>query len=190
MSLAEVKAALRKEVFAKRKEAFAERAAKDGAANARLGGYLDGVKAGIVAGYRPIRTEVDPTPTMTALVMAGRRVCVPVIEAAGKPLKFREWAPGCAMTEGAFGAEIPAAGAWLEPEALIVPLVGWDRQGWRLGYGGGFYDRSLEGLRAKRPTLAIGFAYAAQEVPEAPREPTDQQLDAVVTEAEVVEIAR
>ena len=190
MSLAEAKAALRKDIFAKRKEAFAERAAKDGAANARLGAYLDGVKAGIVAGYRPIRTEIDPTPTMTALIMAGRRVCVPVIEAAGKPLKFREWAPGCAMTEGAFGAEIPAEGAWLEPEALIVPLVGWDRQGWRLGYGGGFYDRSLEGLRAKRPTLAIGFAYAAQEVPEAPREPTDQQLDAVVTEAEVMEVAR
>ncbi|MEL6792318.1 MAG: 5-formyltetrahydrofolate cyclo-ligase [Pseudomonadota bacterium] len=190
MSLAETKAALRKEVYAKRTAAHAERAAKDGAANARLSAYFDGSKARIVAGYRPIRTEVDPTPTMTALAMAGRRLCVPVIEAAGKPLKFREWTPGCEMVEGPFGAEVPATGDWLEPDALIVPLVGWDRQGWRLGYGGGFYDRSLEGLRAKRPTRAIGFAYAAQEVPEAPREPTDQQLDAMVTETETLEFAR
>ena len=190
MSLTEVKAALRKEVFAKRKAAHAERGAKDGAANARLSAFFDTVSARVIAGYRPIRTEVDPTATMTAFSLAGRRICVPVIEAAGKPLKFREWTPGCEMVEGPFGAEVPASGDWLEPEALIVPLVGWDREGWRLGYGGGFYDRSLEGLRAKRPTLATGFAYAAQEVPEAPREPTDQQLDAMVTETEVLEFAR
>ena len=142
--------------------------------------------ASIIAGYRPIRTEIDPTPAMEALHAAGARLCVPVIEAAGRPLKFREWTPGCAMEAGPFGAEVPAAGEWLEPEVLIVPLVGWDREGWRLGYGGGFYDRTLELLRAKRPTLAIGFAYAAQELDAAPREVTDQQLDAVVTETGLI----
>lgn len=187
MNLKDVKAALRKEVYAKRRAAHAERAASDGAANARLSRYFDGAAARIVAGYRPIRTEIDPTATMTALALAGRLVCVPVIEAAGKPLKFREWTPGCEMAEGAFGALIPVNGDWLEPEALIVPLVGWDREGWRLGYGGGFYDRSLERLRATRPTLAVGFAYGAQELAQAPREPTDQRLDAMVTEAEVLE---
>ena len=88
------------------------------------------------------------------------------------------------------GAAVPATGEYLEPNIVIAPLVGWDRQGWRLGYGGGFYDRSLEGLRAKHPTRAIGFAYAAQELPEAPQEPTDQQLDAIVTEDETILIDR
>ena len=86
------------------------------------------------------------------------------------------------MVPGEFGAKIPAEGAWMEPEILIVPLVAFNRRGGRLGYGGGFYDRTLEGLRAKRPTLAIGFAYAAQEDDDLPLEPTDQPLDLIVTE--------
>jgi 5-formyltetrahydrofolate cyclo-ligase len=90
------------------------------------------------------------------------------------------------MVAGAFGVPVPAGGDWLEPEVLIVPLLAWDRQGYRLGYGGGFYDRTLERLRARGPHLAVGFAFAAQEVPEVPREPTDQRLDAVVTEAGVI----
>ena len=77
---------------------------------------------------------------------------------------------------------IPAEGAWVEPEVLIVPLLAFDARGYRLGYGGGFYDRTLEALRARRPTLAVGFAFAAQEVAEVPTEPTDQRLDAIVTE--------
>ena len=77
---------------------------------------------------------------------------------------------------------IPADGAWVEPEVLIVPLVGFDGRGFRLGYGGGFYDRTLEGLKERRPTIAIGFAFAAQEMPEVPIEPTDQRLDMIVTE--------
>ena len=75
---------------------------------------------------------------------------------------------------------------FIEPEILIVPLVAFDRAGGRLGYGGGFYDRTLELLRSRRPTRAIGFAYAAQEAEALPLEPTDQPLDMVVTEAEVI----
>ena len=100
-------------------------------------------------------------------------------------LRFREWSPGCTLVEGAFKALIPAEGAWIDPEVLIVPLLAFDARGFRLGYGGGFYDRTLEGLRARRPTLAIGFAYAAQEIEAVPIEPTDQRLDAIVTEAGV-----
>nr|NIP74688.1 5-formyltetrahydrofolate cyclo-ligase [Xanthomonadales bacterium] len=86
------------------------------------------------------------------------------------------------MVDGPFGARLPAEGAWLEPQLLIVPLVAFDRQCWRLGYGGGFYDRTLERLSAERRTLAIGLAYAVQQIDEVPRDPTDQQLDGVVTE--------
>ena len=91
------------------------------------------------------------------------------------------------MEEGPFGAMIPAAGGWIVPEILIVPLVAFDRKGGRLGYGGGFYDRTLAELRASGPVLAIGFAFAAQEAEDLPLEPTDQPLDLIVTEAGVIE---
>ncbi|MEL7206400.1 MAG: 5-formyltetrahydrofolate cyclo-ligase, partial [Pseudomonadota bacterium] len=86
-----------------------------------------------------------------------------------------------------FGAEVPLVDDFFDPEILIVPLVAFDRAGGRLGYGGGFYDRTLERLRARRATLAIGFAYQAQEAESLPLEPTDQPLDMIVTEREVIE---
>jgi 5-formyltetrahydrofolate cyclo-ligase len=97
-------------------------------------------------------------------------------------LKFREWGPGVAMVAGDFGALIPAEGAWVTPQVVIVPLLAFDARGFRLGYGGGFYDRTLQGLRAKGPVLAIGFAFEAQEVDAVPIDAFDQKLDLVVTE--------
>jgi 5-formyltetrahydrofolate cyclo-ligase len=94
------------------------------------------------------------------------------------------------MVVGEFGALIPAEGAWIEPEVLIVPLVGFDARGNRLGYGGGFYDRTLEGLRAKRPTLAVGFAFSAQLLSDLPLEPTDQPLDVIITEDGLFPLSR
>jgi len=181
------KAALRKVAYAQRRAAHAEAV---GAARAARDHFLASglqASAGTISGYRPIRTELDPTPLMEALHGAGHRICVPVIEGAGLPLRFREWRPGAVMTTGAFGAEIPSEGAWLEPQLLIVPLVAFDRAGWRLGYGGGFYDRTLARLRAQRPTRAIGFAYAGQEVEAVPHDPTDQRLDEIVTEDGLIE---
>ena len=182
MDLTDTKAAMRRAAFAARKSA---QQADDGAAAAvarRL--VASGLAAGaaVVSGYRPIRTEIDPTPAMEAMREGGARLCVPVIEGKGRPLVFREWWPGCEMVEGTFGAEIPAEGAVLEPDLLLVPLLAFDALGWRLGYGGGFYDRTLEGLRQRKAVRAIGLAYAAQEVEAVPTEPTDQRLDAVVTE--------
>lgn len=181
------KAALRRAALARRKAAHqADRAAGGEAAMAARDHVLAMrllAGARTVSGYRPIRSEIDPTPLMQALHAAGHRLCVPVIEGAGLPLRFRAWQPGAEMVAGAFGAEVPARGAWLEPDLLIAPLVAFDAAGHRLGYGGGFYDRSLAQLRARRRTLAIGLAYAAQQVPAIPHEPTDQRLDAVVTEA-------
>ncbi|PSK87011.1 5-formyltetrahydrofolate cyclo-ligase [Limimaricola soesokkakensis] len=138
-----------------------------------------------IAGYMPMRSEIDPLPAMEAAA-ARARIGVPVIEGAGRPLRFREWTPGCALEEGHFGAHVPVAGEWITPEIVIVPLVAFDRQGHRLGYGGGFYDRTLERLRAAGPVTAVGFAFAAQEADEIPVEPTDQPLDLIVTETGIV----
>ena len=152
-------------------------------------GYLSEVLAGYrgvpLAGYMAMRTEIDPTPAMEEAAAHGP-VGVPVIMSAATPLRFRIWEPGCLMIAGEFGAQIPESGDWMEPEIVIVPLVAFDRNGGRLGYGGGFYDRTLEMLRVKRPTLAIGFAYEAQEDAGLPLEPTDQPLDLIVTETGVL----
>jgi len=179
-----VKTAARAAAFAARKQAFA---AGQGQAAELLADYLAAHSGKVLAGYMAMRTEIDPLAAMTA---HQGPVCVPVILGPDQPLRFREWSPGCELIKGEFGAMIPAEGAWIEPEVLIVPLVAFDARGYRLGYGGGFYDRTLEGLRAKRPTLAIGFAFAAQHLPAVPIEPTDQRLDEVMTEAGLVALIR
>lgn len=183
--IAALKSALRKELFARRKAAHAEAAAKAPEANARLLDLIGEAPGVVVSGYMPIRSEIDPRPTMTALAEAGVQLCVPVIEGREQPLTFREWTPESEMVDGPFGAAVPKRGEWLEPQILIVPLVGFDRAGSRLGYGGGFYDRTLAILREKKPVRAYGFAYAAQEA-EIPVEDVDQRIDGVVTEAEVI----
>lgn len=184
--LAGIKAAARKAAFARRKAAHE---VASGAGAGLLSEVLAGYRGVPLSGYMPIRTEIDPRPAMAEAAAHGP-VGVPVIVAPDTPLKFSRWEPGCAMTDGPFGALIPAKEDLFEPEILIVPMVAFDRWGGRLGYGGGFYDRTLELLRAKRPTLAIGFAYAAQEAEALPLEPTDQPLDMLVTETEVIEFDR
>lgn len=181
----DTKAAARAAAFARRKAAFAARAPGDGR---RLSEVLEGFRGRVLAGYMPMRTEIDCLPAMAAHVAAGQggRVCVPVIPGPAQALHFHEWTPGARMVAGAFGALIPEGGAELVPSVLIVPLLAFDRRGFRLGYGGGFYDRTLERLRARGPVTAVGFAFAAQEVAEVPTEPTDQRLDLIVTEAGII----
>ncbi len=176
MMIDEAKAAARKAAFVARKEAFAK---GQGQAAELLADVLAAHRGRALAGYMAMRTEIDPTAAMAA---HQGPVGVPVILGAGQALRFREWSPGCAMVAGEFGALIPAEGAWVEPEVVIVPLVGFDARGYRLGYGGGFYDRTLAGLRARHPVLAVGFAFAAQELPEVPIDQYDQRLDVIVTE--------
>ena len=174
---------------AARVAAFARREAAHGTADAapahaHLTASLAPHRGAVLAGYMPIHSEIDPLPVMSEWAAAGGTVGVPVIEGAGRPLRFRAWRPGAPMVPGPFGALVPATGAEVVPEVLIVPLVAFDAAGYRLGYGGGFYDRTLAGLRARGPVAAIGFAYAAQETgAPLPREATDQPLDLIVTEA-------
>ena len=171
------KAAARTAAFARRKVAFS---AGQGQAAEILADVLSAHQGKALAGYMPMRTEINPLPAMSA---HQGLVGVPVIMAAATPLKFREWGPGVAMVAGEFGALIPAEGAWVTPQVVIVPLLAFDSRGFRLGYGGCFYDRTLQGLRAKGPVLAIGFAFAAQEVDAVPTDDFDQRLDLIVTEA-------
>lgn len=180
--LAALKAAARKAAFARRKTAFETSTAVQ---SAYLSEVLAGYRGVPVAGYSPMRSEIDPLPALSETSAHGP-VGMPVIQAAATPLKFRAWHPGCTMIPGAFGATVPEVGDWIEPEIVIVPLVAFDARGGRLGYGGGFYDRTLEQLRARRATLAIGFAFAAQQASDLPLEPTDQTLDLIVTETGVL----
>lgn len=174
------KTAARKAAFARR--AQAQKAVPPGAAQDRLAALLAGYAGRVLAGYLPIGSEIDPTPVMAAYPGP---VCVPVIPAPGQALRFRAWAPGAALIEGPFGVPVPAEGDWLVPEVLIVPLLAFDARGFRLGYGGGYYDRTLENLRARGPVTAVGFAYSAQEAADLPVEATDQKLDLVVSDAGV-----
>lgn len=178
-----LKAAARKAAFARRKQARS--AVADAQATAHLIEALLPHKGKPLAGYMPIRTEVSPLAAMAALQAFGP-VGVPVIQGEGQPLNFQEWSPEAEMVEGPFGAKVPAKGDWITPEILIVPLVAFTPRAMRLGYGGGFYDRTLEGLRARGPVTAIGFAYSAQQAEHLPLEPTDQPLDMIVTEAGVL----
>ena len=195
MDLYDQKAALREAAQARRKAAHQEAQAKGGSAAATArdhflaaGLHRDGGGGGarVASGYRRIRTELDPEPLMLALIEAGCRLCVPVIEGRGLPLRFREWSPGVRMQPGPFGAQVPAEGDWLEPDLMIVPLLAFDSAGRRLGYGGGFYDRTIARLRTAGPVRAVGFGYAAQEVGEVPADETDALLDAIATEAGVI----
>ncbi|MFT6076195.1 MAG: 5-formyltetrahydrofolate cyclo-ligase [Yoonia sp.] len=175
------KAAARQAAFARREQAHQPGTATLGYLSEVLAGYR-GVP---LAGYMAMRTEIDPSYAMAEAAAYGP-VGVPVIMGAGQPLQFRLWEPDCEMIAGEFGAQIPASGAWMTPQIVVVPLVAFDRDGGRLGYGGGFYDRTLEKLRAIQPTMAIGFAYTAQEDKSLPLEATDQPLDLIVTEQGVI----
>lgn len=184
-TLADQKIAARKSAFARRKAAHGSIGA---GASALLSEVLAGHRGVPVSGYMPIRTEIDPLPAMAEAAAYGT-VGVPVIQGKGRPLLFSRWEPDAELKDGPFGALIPAVDDFFEPEIVIVPLVAFDVRGGRLGYGGGFYDRTLEMLRARRGTLAIGFAYAAQEARNLPLEPTDQCLDMIVTERDVLNVS-
>lgn len=177
-TLAAAKAALRD--AAAQRRAAAHAALGPDAATGQLAAVLAEYPGAVVSGYLPMRSEISP---LAALAGHDGALCMPVVQGRGLPLRFRAWAPGAATVRGSFGAEIPADGAWLEPAVLVVPLLAFDARGYRLGYGGGFYDRTLAGLRATgRGVRAIGLAYAAQAVASLPVGAFDQPLDLVVTE--------
>ncbi len=137
----------------------------------------------VVSGFWPIKDEIDIRPVMIQLSNEGCQLALPVVQGRGQPLLFRAWRPGDPLEAGVFGTLQPSTRREaVEPEALLVPLLACDEEGWRLGYGGGFYDRTLLGLRARRKVTAIGVGFDAQLVPEVPHGPTDQRLDWMLTD--------
>lgn len=140
-----------------------------------------------VSAYWPMRDELDPRPLMHRLAGRGHPIGLPVMAGKGRPLVFRAWRPGDALEPGGFGTQVPAPDRpEVRPRVLLVPMLAFDRTGYRLGYGGGFYDRTLAGLRADGDALAVGIAYAGQEVDDVPHDGNDQRLDWIVTEAEAI----
>ncbi len=137
----------------------------------------------IVSGFWPIKDELDIRPLLIELISQGCQVVLPVVQGKGQPLLFRAWRPGDALEAGVFGTLQPSARReTLEPQVLIVPLLACDREGWRLGYGGGFYDRTLAGLRSRRRVTAIGVGFDAQLVDDVPHGASDERLDWLLTD--------
>ena len=138
----------------------------------------------IISGFLSIGSEVDVAPTLNAMAGRGCQICLPCVIAPRTPLVFRLWKQGDALIEESFGTRAPAATATeVQPDILIVPLLSFDRAGYRLGYGGGFYDRTLEMLRKTKPVLAVGVAYSGQQVDAVLRGPYDQPLDWILMES-------
>ena len=171
------KRALRSEMT--RRRALAVDAAAQDRATAHLGALLAPLSGQALAGYLPIRSEIDPLPAMRA--HHGPQA-MPVVTGPDRALEFRRWHPDAALEKGAFGTMVPVDPGLVQPRVLIVPLLAFDARGYRLGYGGGFYDRTLQALRARGPVLAIGLAWGAQRIDEVPTEPTDEPLDIIVTD--------
>ncbi|CAA6605749.1 conserved hypothetical protein [Rhodospirillaceae bacterium LM-1] len=143
----------------------------------------------IVTGYWPVGSEMDPRPLMLALQDKGCRLALPVVVGRGEPLAFCAFNFDDALAPGLMGTPEPTADKErLDPDILLVPLLGFDKRGLRLGQGGGFYDRTLESLRRQRHVFALGIAYAAQEVASLPFLAHDQKLDAIATEQGFIKI--
>lgn len=135
----------------------------------------------IVAGYWRIKDEMDVQPILIRLMDSFQPVCLPVVLGEDMPLELRLWEQGTPLYEAGFGTLAPSELApQVEPDVILMPLLGFDARGTRLGYGGGYYDRTLEKL-TKRPRL-IGVAFAAQEIDAIPRESHDVPLDVIITE--------
>ncbi len=173
---------------AMRKRARALRAQCDPACGEQLATHV--LAAGLVppgaavSGFWPMGEEIDIRPLLHALDAAGHVVALPATPPRGRPLSFHRWRPGDALRPERFGT-VTVDGPLVVPDVLLVPLLAFDRRGHRLGYGGGYYDRTLAALRG---ALAIGCAFAAQEVDAVPAGPTDIALNAIATERGVIQI--
>jgi len=145
------------------------------------------LRPGIVAAYFPLAGESSILPLLEKLAGAGIKTALPATGRRGTPLVFRLWRPGEPTVKGKMAIEEPLPAApEIAPDLLFVPLAAFDRAGHRIGYGAGFYDRSVAGLRAKKPIWAVGVAYASQEFLEIPHDAHDESLDYVLTEQELI----
>jgi 5-formyltetrahydrofolate cyclo-ligase len=159
------------------------RARCDAALTAALGGLVP--RGGIVGFYWPIRGEYDARKFVTALLDDGARLALPVVVQKAAPVVFREWRPGAPMVPGVWNIPVPAEDIQVVPETLLIPLVGFDERRYRLGYGGGYYDRTLAAMTRK--PLAIGIGYEFSRLETIYPRPHDIPMSLIVTESRVIE---
>jgi 5-formyltetrahydrofolate cyclo-ligase len=190
-SIDELKADLRKTVFARRDAMpAAERQAAAETIAARP--FPLPIKSRvIVSGFSPIRSEINPLPLLRRLAAAGAKLALPVIAGKGKPLIMRSYAFGDPLEARTWGIREPKDDApEVDPDILIVPLVAFDRRGNRIGHGAGYYDMTIGRLRSLKPVVAVGVAYAVQQIPEVPVTERDARLDLVLTERDVFDFRK
>jgi len=185
--LTEQKTSFRKAAQARRRDLVAglDAAGCAEALAGHVGRALADRAPGTVTGYLAIGDEIDPAPALARLAREGWTVALPVVLGRGLALEFRAWEPGDALEGGPLGTRHPAAGAALRPDVLLVPMLAFDGAAMRMGWGGGFYDRTIAGLRAGGDLVAMGIAFFGQAVDTVPAGPHDAPLDAVATEAGV-----
>jgi 5-formyltetrahydrofolate cyclo-ligase len=179
----ELKGALRRDLVTRRDALPAAKRQAAGLAVADQGLPVAAAAGTAVSGFWPIRSEISPLPLMRRFADAGASLALPVIAGRAQPLVMRAWTFGAPLVAGVWGIREPPADApEVFPDIVIVPLLAFDHRGHRLGYGAGHYDRTIARLRDMKPVIAIGIAFAAQQIDEVPITPRDERLDLMLTE--------
>jgi len=185
--IASLKADLRARALAKRDALAAEARAAAAETIAARPFPLD-VAGKIVSGFMPMKSEINPLPLLRKLAEQGAKLALPAIAGRGKPLIMRAYVFGDDLARGQWDIREPKPEApEVAPDIFIVPLACFDRVGHRIGFGAGYYDMTINALRAKKKVTAIGIAFAEQEIPRVPATPRDARLDLVLTEREVID---
>jgi 5-formyltetrahydrofolate cyclo-ligase len=174
---------LRSEAKSRRQAAFDRHRNSAGETIAAHGlPFVQSLRPPVVSGFSSIDDEIDVGPLMARLSCEGAGLALPVIAGKGKPLIMRSWKPGDTLQKKTWGIAEPLPSApEVDPDVVLVPLLAFDAEGYRLGYGGGFYDRTLAKLRALKPIIAIGVAYDEQRVDVVPRGRYDEPVDWILT---------
>ena len=189
ISIQTAKTELRASAQARRDALPAEERKRAGEAIAARAFPLAIMPGVVVSGFMPLKSEISPLSLMQKLAGAGARLALPTIAGRGKPLTMRAWQFGAPLERGQWGIREPKADApEVDPDFLLVPLLAFDRAGFRIGYGAGYYDMTIRRLRGLKPVTAVGIAFAAQEVAKVPTTERDERLDLVLTEREVIDL--
>ena len=187
--IADLKSAIRREAVARRDALPASERAKAAETIAARPFPVAIAPGTIVSGFSALKSEINPVPLMRKLADLGAQLALPVVAGRGKPLIMRAWSFGAPLVSGVWGIrEPPPEAPEVAPDILLVPLLAFDRTGNRIGYGAGYYDMTIAALRAKKPAIAVGIAYAAQEIDAVPVTPRDARLDLVLTERETIDL--
>jgi len=188
-AISELKSVIRKDALMRRDAIPAAERAQAAEAIAARPFPLAIEPGAIVSGFMPLKTEINPLPLLRKLAAAGARLALPAIAGRGNPLTMRAFAFGDELASGQWGIREPKPDAGdAAPDVMLVPLLAFDRNGHRIGYGAGYYDMTIAKFRAMKPVIAAGIAFAAQEIPEVPITPRDARLDLVLTEREVIDL--